>query len=88
MGLSEGDNVKERGASIEAVTTGANVVVGVSGNDTINLSIQALTTEALGLSGLDLSSREGATKAFSLLDLAIGSVADARAEMGATMSPL
>ncbi|WP_319567349.1 flagellin [Cohaesibacter marisflavi] len=86
MGLSEGDNVKERGASIEAVTTGANVVVGVSGNDTINLSIQALTTEALGLSGLDLSSREGATKAFSLLDLAIGSVADARAEMGATMS--
>ena len=86
MGLSEGGNVKERGASIEAVTTGANVVVGVSGNDTINLSIQALTTEALGLSGLDLSSREGATKAFSLLDLAIGSVADARAEMGATMS--
>ena len=57
-----------------------------SGSDTINLSIQSLTTEALGLSGLDLSSREGASKAFSLLDLAIGTVANARSELGATMS--
>lgn len=86
MGLAEGTDVAEQGASIEAVTTGANVVVGVSGSDTINLSIQSLTTEALGLSGLDLSSREGASKAFSLLDLAIGTVANARSELGATMS--
>nr|WP_319515385.1 flagellin [uncultured Cohaesibacter sp.] len=86
MGLTEGADVKERGTSVEAVTTGANVVVGVSGNDTINLSIQSLTTDALGLSGLDLSSEDGAAKALSLLDLAVGSVASARAEIGATMS--
>ena len=86
MGLTEGVDVKERGTSVEAVTTGANVVVGVSGNDTINLSIQSLTTDALGLSGLDLSSEDGAAKALSLLDLAVGSVASARAEIGATMS--
>ena len=86
MGLTDGADVKERGTSVEAVTTGANVVVGVSGNDTINLSIQSLTTDALGLSGLDLSSEDGAAKALSLLDLAVGSVASARAEIGATMS--
>nr|WP_321462055.1 flagellin [uncultured Cohaesibacter sp.] len=86
MGLTAGETITERGSSIEALTTGANIVVGAQGSDTINLSIQSLTAEALGLSGLDLSSREGAAKALSLLDVAVGSVADMRADLGATMS--
>ncbi|WP_119308990.1 flagellin [Cohaesibacter haloalkalitolerans] len=86
VGLTAGTDVREQGSSIVALTTGANVVVGSEGGDTINLSIQSLTAEALGLSGLDLSTRSGASKAFSLLDVAIGSVADMRAEVGATMS--
>ena len=86
MGLSSGTDVTEKGSSVTALSTGADIVVGVSGSDTINLSIQSLTTSALGLSGLDLSTEEGAAKAFSLLDVAIGTVADARADLGATMS--
>nr|WP_321454740.1 flagellin [uncultured Cohaesibacter sp.] len=86
MGLSAGSDVSERGMSVPAISSGADVMVGANGTDTINISIQSLSSSALGLSGLDLSTQDGAAKAFSLLDLAIGSVANARSELGGTMS--
>ncbi|WP_316858530.1 flagellin [uncultured Cohaesibacter sp.] len=86
VGLSQGNDVSESGASIASDETGADVMVGSSSNDTINLSIQSITCEALGIEGLDLSSAEGASEALSLLSLAVDEVADTRASLGATMS--
>ncbi|WP_319498430.1 flagellin [uncultured Cohaesibacter sp.] len=86
MGLSSGTDISAKGSLVEALTTGVNIVVGASGADTINLSIEALSAGALGLSDLDLSTRDGAGKALSLLGVAVNSVAGMRAGLGATMS--
>ncbi|WP_153772314.1 flagellin [Labrenzia sp. CE80] len=83
LGLTAGTTT---GTSTEVDTTGAEVVVGSSSADTINLSLPELTAEALGISGLDVSTADGAAEALSVLDMAIDEVSNARAEMGATMS--
>ncbi|MCV0424218.1 MAG: hypothetical protein K5905_01990 [Roseibium sp.] len=74
------------GTSTEVDTTGSDIVVGSSSADTINLTLPELTSEALGIDGLDISSADGAKEALSVLDMAIDEVSNARAEMGATMS--
>ncbi|SNY91758.1 flagellin [Cohaesibacter sp. ES.047] len=84
---------KTTGTTTEKETTGADIVVGSTSADTINLSIKSLTTEELGIQkldangdGLDVSTEEGAAKALSVLDMAIDNISNARAELGATMS--
>ena len=61
-------------------------MVGSTAADTINLSIESLTTKALGISELDVSTEEGAAKALSILDVAIDYISEARANLGAQMS--
>ena len=83
LGLASGSY---SGTTTESETTGAEIVVGSTSADTINLSIESLTTEALGIEDLDVSTQEGAAQALSVLDSAIDTISDARAQMGATMS--
>ncbi|MBN9672047.1 hypothetical protein JF539_16975 [Labrenzia aggregata] len=83
LGLTAGTTT---GTTTEVDTTGADIVVGSSSADTINLSIPELTAEALGIADLDVSTADGAKEALSVLDMAIDEVSNARAEMGATMS--
>lgn len=70
----------------DAATTGADIVVGSSASDTINLELPSLTQADLGIDGLDISTAAGATAAITALDSAINVVSNARADMGATMS--
>nr|WP_321527189.1 flagellin [uncultured Cohaesibacter sp.] len=74
------------GTTTAVATTGADIVVGSTSADTINLSIEGLTAKDLGIADLDVSTKEGADKALSVLDTAIDTISNARAEMGATMS--
>jgi len=83
LGLTAGTTT---GTTTEVDTTGADIVVGSSSADTINLSLPELTSEALGIADLDVSTADGAKEALSVLDMAIDEVSNARAEMGATMS--
>ena len=83
LGLSAGTT---NGTTTEVETTGAEIVVGSTSADTINLSIATLTCEALGIDELDVSTEEGAAEALSVLDMAIDQISAARAELGAEMS--
>jgi flagellin len=83
LGLTAGTT---NGTTTEVDTTGADIVVGSSSSDTINLTLPELTVEALGIESLDVSTADGAKEALSVLDMAIDEVSNARAEMGATMS--
>ncbi|MBO0347516.1 flagellin [Roseibium sp. CAU 1637] len=76
------------GTSTDVSTTGATVVVGSDYTDTITLTIQNLNTTALGINELDVSTQAGAEEALAVIDNAIDSVSQARAEMGATVSRL
>jgi len=66
--------------------TGAAVLVGSSATDTINVSLATLTTTALGITSLDISTQSGATSALDTLDSAINDVSSARATIGAEES--
>ncbi|WP_394706588.1 flagellin [uncultured Cohaesibacter sp.] len=83
LGLTAGTT---NGTTTEVQTTGAEIVVGSTSADTINLSIATLTCEALGIDELDVSTEEGAAEALSVLDMAIDQISAARAELGAEMS--
>nr|WP_319483321.1 flagellin [uncultured Cohaesibacter sp.] len=85
-GLTAGTDVSETGSTTAVDTTGAEIVVGSTSADTINLSISTLTCDALGISDLDVSTEEGAAEALSVLDMAIDTISAARAEIGAEMS--
>ncbi|MEJ8472583.1 flagellin [Roseibium algae] len=74
------------GTTVEANTTGADIVVGSDFKDTINLKITELTASSLGIEDLDISTQEGAEESLAVLDRAIDEVSNARAETGATMS--
>ena len=86
LGLTAGTDESASGTTTEVDTTGAEIVVGSTSADTINLSISTLTCEALGIDELDVSTEEGAAEALSILDMAIDTISAARAEMGAEMS--
>ena len=83
LGLTAGTT---HGTTTAVESTGADIVVGSTSADTINLSIESLTAKDLGIADLDVSTQEGADKALSVLDTAIDTISNARAEMGATMS--
>nr|WP_319515386.1 flagellin [uncultured Cohaesibacter sp.] len=86
LGLTAGTDESASGTTTEVDTTGAEIVVGSTSADTINLSIDTLTCEALGIDELDVSTEEGAAEALSILDMAIDTISAARAELGAEMS--
>lgn len=68
-------------------STGMVVVVGSDAtNDTISVTIDALTSTDLGVNASDISTQAGATTAITALDTAIDTVSTARANIGALES--
>lgn len=68
-------------------STGMVVVVGSDAtNDTISVTIDALTSTDLGVNASDVSTQAGATTAITALDAAIDTVSTARANIGALES--
>src|SRR5882757_2191187 len=66
--------------------SGVSVLVGSSASDTISVTLSNLTSSALQLSSLSVSSLSGATSALTALDTAIDTVSSARATIGAQES--
>jgi flagellin len=78
-----------------AFSSGVSVLVGSSGSDVIDIKLQSLSTNALGLasttSGVSsplvaVDTQTGATSALAILDSAINTVSNARAVIGAEES--
>jgi flagellin len=69
-----------------AFASGVAVLVGSSASDTISVTLSSLTSTALGIGTLDVSTQAGATAALTTLDTAINSVSSARATIGAQES--
>jgi flagellin len=69
-----------------AFASGVSVLVGSSASDTITVTLSNLTSSALQLSSLSVSSLSGATSALTALDTAIDTVSSARATIGAQES--
>ena len=68
-------------------STGMVVVVGSNAtSDTITVTIDSLTSTALGVNASDISTQAGATTAITALDSAIDAVSSARANIGALES--
>ncbi|CCD85286.1 putative flagellin [Bradyrhizobium sp. ORS 285] len=67
-------------------SSGVSVLVGSSASDTISIHLSSLTSTALGVTSLDVSTQTGATAALTALDTAISNVSQARADIGAQES--
>ncbi|GLH79382.1 flagellin [Bradyrhizobium sp. SSBR45G] len=67
-------------------SAGVSVLVGSSASDTISIKLSSLTSTALAVSTLDVSTQTGATAALTALDTAISTVSQARADIGAQES--
>ena len=62
--------------------------MGTEANQTIDFTIDSISTNALGVNSIDVSTGAGATQALSLVDAAIEKVAGNRAEYGAVQNRL
>ncbi|MGG1249222.1 flagellin [Brevibacillus agri] len=76
-------------ASRESAGTGAvTFQIGANKGQTIAFSVKDMRTNALGISGVDISSATGASSAITALDKAISSVSSERAKLGAVQNRL
>jgi flagellin len=68
--------------------SGVSVLVGSDASDTISITLQSLSTSALGVTtaAVSVGSQPNATSALSVLDAAISTVSNARAVIGAQES--
>ncbi|WP_159885438.1 flagellin N-terminal helical domain-containing protein [Paenibacillus puerhi] len=62
--------------------------IGANKGQTISFNIGDMRTSALGISGLDISSKQGASEALTKLDNAIKKVSSERSKMGAVQNRL
>ena len=67
---------------------GGKIQVGTEANQTIDFTIDSVSSNALGVNSIDVSTGAGATQALSLVDAAIEKVAGDRAEYGAVQNRL
>ena len=74
------------GVSSYSTGSGVSVLVGSSSTDTIMIALTSLTSTALGVNALDVSTQTGANAALNTLDSAIDKVSAARADIGAQES--
>ena len=72
----------------ESAVAGGKIQVGTEANQTIDFTIDSISTNALGVNSIDVSTGAGATQALSLVDAAIEKVAGNRAEYGAVQNRL
>jgi flagellin len=69
-----------------AFASGVSVLVGANSTDTVTVTIASLTTTALGIGSLNVTTQSGATSALDTLDTALNTVSAARANIGAEES--
>ena len=72
----------------ESAVAGGKIQVGTEANQTIDFTIDSISSSTLGVSSIDVSSGAGATSALSLVDAAIEKVAGNRADYGAVQNRL
>ncbi len=72
----------------ESAVAGGKIQVGTEANQTIDFTIDSVSSNALGVNSIDVSTGAGATSALSLVDAAIEKVAGDRAEYGAVQNRL
>tara|TARA_B100001250_G_C19644470_1_gene719753 strand:- start:36 stop:881 length:846 start_codon:yes stop_codon:yes gene_type:complete len=72
----------------ESAVAGGKIQVGTEANQTIDFTIDSVSSNALGVNSIDVSTGAGATQALSLVDAAIEKVAGDRAEYGAVQNRL
>jgi flagellin len=72
----------------ESAVAGGKIQVGTEANQTIDFTIDSISSTALGVNSIDVSTGAGATSALSLVDDAIEKVAGNRAEYGAVQNRL
>jgi flagellin len=72
----------------ESAVAGGKIQVGTEANQTIDFTIDSVSTNALGVNSINVSTGSGATQALSLVDAAIEKVAGDRAEYGAVQNRL
>nr|WP_320009614.1 flagellin [uncultured Desulfobulbus sp.] len=65
---------------------GASFQVGANSGETIEVSIADMSTEALGLRDLNISTATGAQEALKAIDGALSNVSNARSDLGAVQS--
>ncbi len=90
-GTTEG--LKIRIGSTAAATITANndsltMQIGANEGQTMSVSINSMTSSALGVSGLDFSTEAGAAAALSAIDVATATVSSERAKLGAYQNRL
>jgi flagellin len=73
---------------IDADSGGAVLHAGASRDETIAVQVESMDTDTLGVSGVDVTSREGANDALETISGAINQVSTERAGMGAVQNRL
>lgn len=78
------------GGSTDVVVTNnaLTMQIGANAGQTMNIAMNDMSADALGVSDLDLSTSDGAESAISLIDDAIKSVSNERAKLGAYQNRL
>ncbi|ABK42611.1 flagellin domain protein [Magnetococcus marinus MC-1] len=71
---------------LDGTYTGQAIQVGAFASQTITISIAGAQLSHLGITNVTISTAAGATAALSLIDLALDSIADVRANLGAIQS--
>ena len=71
-----------------SAVAGGKIQVGTEANQTIDFTIDSVSSNALGVNSINVSTGAGATQALSLVDAAIEKVAGDRAEYGAVQNRL
>ncbi|WP_169084590.1 flagellin [Paenibacillus sp. PL91] len=66
----------------------ATFQIGANSNQSLNLSIQEMTSSALGVKGLQVATQSQATTAMKVIDTAIQKVSSERSKLGATQNRL
>jgi flagellin len=75
-------------ALLDGTTTTASIQVGLNANETIDISLQEVTTSDLGIDVVDVGDLAGANGAIALVDLAIDTINSARGSLGASQNRL
>lgn len=69
-------------------TFSSSAHVGANPGETVNLSLSAVNSASLGLSGIDVTTQAGANTAIGAAQGAVNSIATERADIGATVNRL
>jgi len=82
--------IKQLEINTESITVGGDISlhIGANENQTVNVSINAMDSNALGVENVDVTTTTGSEAAITAIDNAIKSVSSERSKLGATQNRL